>query len=210
MQASDQFSSPQGLPAGEGRLEVICGPMFSGKTEELLRRIRRAQIAKLPVALFKPATDKRYDDVEVVSHDKNAMSSIVVNGSQALWDHIQDARQREPGRREGFSIVAVDEAQFFDKGLPEVCNNLANQGYRVIVAGLDLDYEGVPFGPIPLLLALAEEVTKLHAVCVETGRAAHFSHRIAGGQNQVELGAQDRYIPLARHAYVAANQTAVE
>ena len=210
MQASDQFSSPQGLPAGEGRLEVICGPMFSGKTEELLRRIRRAQIAKLPVALFKPATDKRYDDVEVVSHDKNAMSSIVVNGSQALWDHIQDARRREPGRREGFSIVAVDEAQFFDKGLPEVCNNLANQGYRVIVAGLDLDYEGVPFGPMPLLLALAEEVTKLHAVCVETGRAAHFSHRIAGGQNQVELGAQDRYIPLARHAYVAANQTAVE
>ncbi len=210
MHASDQFSSPQGLPAGEGRLEVICGPMFSGKTEELLRRIRRAQIAKLPVALFKPATDKRYDDVEVVSHDKNAMSSIVVNGSQALWDHIQDARQREPGRREGFSIVAVDEAQFFDKGLPEVCNNLANQGYRVIVAGLDLDYEGVPFGPMPLLLALAEEVTKLHAVCVETGRAAHFSHRIAGGQNQVELGAQDRYIPLARHAYVAANQTAVE
>ena len=210
MQASDQFSSPQGLPAGEGRLEVICGPMFSGKTEELLRRIRRAQIAKLPVALFKPATDKRYDDVEVVSHDKNAMSSIVVNGSQALWDHIQHARQREPGRREGFSIVAVDEAQFFDKGLPEVCNNLANQGYRVIVAGLDLDYEGVPFGPMPLLLALAEEVTKLHAVCVETGRAAHFSHRIAGGQNQVELGAQDRYIPLARHAYVAANQTAVE
>ena len=166
MQASDQFSSPQGLPAGEGRLEVICGPMFSGKTEELLRRIRRAQIAKLPVALFKPATDKRYDDVEVVSHDKTAMSSIVVNGSQALWDHIQDARQREPGRREGFSIVAVDEAQFFDKGLPEVCNNLANQGYRVIVAGLDLDYEGVPFGPMPLLLALAEEVTKLHAVCV--------------------------------------------
>ena len=210
MQASDQFSSPQGLPAGEGRLEVICGPMFSGKTEELLRRIRRAQIAKLPVALFKPATDKRYDNVEVVSHDKNAMSSIVVNGSQALWDHIQDARQREPGRREGFSIVAVDEAQFFDKGLPEVCNNLANQGYRVIVAGLDLDYEGVPFGSMPLLLALAEEVTKLHAVCVETGRAAHFSHRIAGGQNQVELGAQDRYIPLARHAYVAANQTAVE
>ena len=210
MQASAQFSSPQGLPAGEGRLEVICGPMFSGKTEELLRRIRRAQIAKLPVALFKPATDKRYDDVEVVSHDKNAMSSIVVNGSQALWAHIQDARQREPGRRAGFSIVAVDEAQFFDKGLPEVCNNLANQGYRVIVAGLDLDYEGVPFGPMPLLLALAEEVTKLHAVCVETGRAAHFSHRIAGGQNQVELGAQDRYIPLARHAYVAANQTAEE
>ena len=184
--------------------------MFSGKTEELLRRIRRAHIAKLPVALFKPATDTRYDNVEVVSHDKNAMSSIVVPSSQALWDHIQESSQRQPGRSEGYSIVAVDEAQFFDDNLPKVCNDLANQGYRVIVAGLDLDYEGVPFGPMPQLLALAEEVTKLHAVCVETGRSAHFSHRIAGGTDQVELGAQDRYIPLARHAYVAANQTAVE
>ena len=106
--------------------------------------------------------------------------------------------------------MAIDEAQFFDSDLPQVCNDLANQGYRVIVAGLDLDYEGRPFGPMPKLLALAEEVTKLHAVCVETGRAAHFSHRIAGGKSQVELGAQDRYIPLARHAYVAANATAVE
>ena len=210
MHASDHFSLPQGLPAGEGRLEVVCGPMFSGKTEELLRRIRRAHIAKLPVALFKPATDTRYDNVEVVSHDKNAMPSIVVPNSQALWDHIQASSQRQPGRSEGYSIVAVDEAQFFDDNLPKVCNDLANQGYRVIVAGLDLDYEGVPFGPMPQLLALAEEVTKLHAVCVETGRSAHFSHRIAGGTNQVELGAQDRYIPLARHAYVAANQTAVE
>ena len=210
MHASDHFSSPQGLPAGEGRLEVVCGPMFSGKTEELLRRIRRAHIAKLPVALFKPATDTRYDNVEVVSHDKNAMPSIVVPNSQALWDHIQASSQRQPGRSEGYSIVAVDEAQFFDDNLPKVCNDLANQGYRVIVAGLDLDYEGVPFGPMPQLLALAEEVTKLHAVCVETGRSAHFSHRIAGGTDQVELGAQDRYIPLARHAYVAANQTAVE
>ena len=210
MHASDHFSLPQGLPAGEGRLEVVCGPMFSGKTEELLRRIRRAHIAKLPVALFKPATDTRYDNVEVVSHDKNAMPSIVVPNSQALWDHIQASSQRQPGRSEGYSIVAVDEAQFFDDNLPKVCNDLANQGYRVIVAGLDLDYEGVPFGPMPQLLALAEEVTKLHAVCVETGRSAHFSHRIAGGTDQVELGAQDRYIPLARHAYVAANQTAVE
>ena len=107
---------------------------------------------------------------------------------------------------EGIAVVAVDEAQFFDDGLPAVCNELANRGYRVVVAGLDLDYEGRPFGPMPALLALAEEVTKLHAVCVETGRAAHFSHRIAGGTSQVELGAQDRYIPLARHAYVAANQ----
>ena len=180
--------------------------MFSGKTEELLRRIRRAHIAKLPVALFKPATDTRYDNVEVVSHDKNAMASIVVDSSQELWNHVQSASQREPGRMEGYSIIAVDEAQFFDHDLPRVCNELANEGYRVIVAGLDLDYEGRPFGPMPELLALAEEVTKLHAVCVETGRAAHFSHRIAGGTSQVELGAQDQYIPLARHAYVAANQ----
>jgi thymidine kinase len=102
--------------------------------------------------------------------------------------------------------VGVDEAQFFDDGLPDVCSAMADRGIRVIVAGLDLDYEGRPFGPMPLLLALAEEVTKLHAVCVETGRAAHFSHRISGGDNQVELGAQDRYIPLARHAYVAAKE----
>ena len=141
--------------------------MFSGKTEELLRRIRRAHIAKLRVALFKPATDTRYDNVEVVSHDKNSMTSVVVPNSKAIYEHIQNAAKREPGREEGYSIV-------------------------------------------PELLALAEEVTKLHAVCVETGRAAHFSHRIAGGTSQVELGAQDRYIPLARHAYVAANATAVD
>ena len=138
------------------------------------------------------------------------MPSIVVPSSQALWDHIQASSQRQPGRSEGYSIVAVDEAQFFDDNLPKVCNDLANQGYRVIVAGLDLDYEGVPFGPMPQLLALAEEVTKLHAVCGEPGRSAHFAHRVAGGPGHVELGAQDRYIPLARHAYVAANQTAVE
>lgn len=184
--------------------------MFSGKTEELLRRIRRAHIAKLPVALFKPSTDTRYDNVEVVSHDKNSMTSVVVPNSKAIYKHIQSAAKREPGREERYSIVAIDEAQFFDSDLPKVCNDLANQGYRVIVAGLDLDYEGRPFGPMPELLALAEEVTKLHAVCVETGRAAHFSHRIAGGTSQVELGAQDRYIPLARHAYVAANATEVE
>ena len=115
--------------------------MFSGKTEELLRRIRRAHIAKLPVALFKPATDTRYDNVEVVSHDKNSMTSMVVPNSKAVYDHIQHAEQREPGREERYSIVAIDEAQFFDGDLPKVCNDLANQGYRVIVAGLDLDYE---------------------------------------------------------------------
>ena len=174
--------------------------MFSGKTEELLRRMRRAQIANLPLELFKPATDTRYADKEVVSHDRNTMPSTVVASSQALLQHVNAGPP--------VAVVGVDEAQFFDDGLPDVCNALADRGMRVIVAGLDLDYEGRPFGPMPRLLALAEEVTKLHAVCVETGRAAHFSHRIAGGDNQVELGAQDRYIPLARHAYVAAREGA--
>jgi thymidine kinase len=172
--------------------------MFSGKTEELLRRIRRAQIANLPLELFKPATDIRYAEKEVVSHDRNAMPSTVVASSQALLQHVNAGPP--------LAVVGVDEAQFFDDGLPDVCSAMADRGIRVIVAGLDLDYEGRPFGPMPLLLALAEEVTKLHAVCVETGRAAHFSHRISGGDNQVELGAQDRYIPLARHAYVAAKE----
>lgn len=198
MHATAQFTAPSGLPAGEGRLEVVCGPMFSGKTEELLRRIRRAQIANLPLELFKPATDIRYAEKEVVSHDRNAMPSTVVASSQALLQHVNAGPP--------LAVVGVDEAQFFDDGLPDVCSAMADRGIRVIVAGLDLDYEGRPFGPMPLLLALAEEVTKLHAVCVETGRAAHFSHRISGGDNQVELGAQDRYIPLARHAYVAAKE----
>lgn len=184
---------------GEGRLEVICGPMFSGKTEELLRRVRRSLIAKLPTLLVKPATDTRYAVGDVVSHDKTAMPSVVVEKSSDILDVLEvDGRQA--------LVVAIDEAQFFSDDLAGVCNELANRGLRVIVAGLDLDFTGKPFGSMPDLLALAEEVTKLHAVCVETGRQAHFSHKIAGSDETVELGEKDKYIPLARHAFVAAGK----
>jgi thymidine kinase len=197
MHTSDSFHSISAPPLGEGRLEVICGPMFSGKTEELLRRVRRSLIARQPTLLVKPATDTRYAVNDVVSHDKNAMPSRVVEKSRDILDVLEvDGRSA--------IVVAIDEAQFFDDELPSVCNELANRGLRVIVAGLDLDFNGKPFGSMPELLAFAEEVTKLHAVCVETGRAAHFSHKIAGGGDTVELGEKDLYIPLARHAYVAA------
>ena len=184
---------------GEGRLEVICGPMFSGKTEELLRRVRRSLIAKLPTLLVKPTTDTRYAIGDVVSHDKTAMPSVVVEKASDILNVLKvDGRQA--------LVVAIDEAQFFSDDLAGVCNELANRGLRVIVAGLDLDFTGKPFGSMPELLALAEEVTKLHAVCVETGRLAHFSHKIAGSDETVELGEKDKYIPLARHAFVAARK----
>ena len=199
MHRSDSYHSISTLPLGEGRLEVICGPMFSGKTEELLRRIRRSQIARLPTVLIKPSTDTRYAVSDVVSHDKNAMSSVVVEKAQDIYDALEiDGKPA--------LVVGIDEAQFFDDALPEVCSTLADQGMRVIVAGLDLDFNGVPFGSMPRLLALAEEVTKLHAVCAETGRSAHFSHKIAGSSDTVELGEKDKYIPLARHAFVAARK----
>ena len=184
---------------GEGRLEVICGPMFSGKTEELLRRVRRSLIAKLPTLLVKPTTDTRYAVGDVVSHDKTAMPSVVVEKASDILNVLEvDGRQ--------VLVVAIDEAQFFSDDLAGVCNELANRGLRVIVAGLDLDFTGKPFGSMPELLALAEEVTKLHAVCVETGRQAHFSHKIAGSDETVELGEKDKYIPLTRHAFVAARK----
>lgn len=199
MHRTDSYHSISTLPLGEGRLEVICGPMFSGKTEELLRRVRRSQIAKLPTVLVKPATDTRYAIGDVVSHDKNTMPSLVVQNARDILDVLEvDGRPA--------LVVGIDEVQFFDNALPEICSELANRGIRVIVAGLDLDFNGVPFGSMPQLLALAEEVTKLHAVCVETGRSAHFSHKIAGGTDTVELGEKDKYIPLARHAFVAARK----
>lgn len=199
MHSSDSYHSLSSLPIGEGRLEVVCGPMFSGKTEELLRRVRRSQIARLPTVLVKPAIDTRYAVGDVVSHDKNAMPSVVVEKASDIMNVLEV--EGRPAL-----VVAIDEAQFFDDDLPRVCSELANKGMRVIVAGLDLDFNGVPFGSMPQLLALAEEVTKLHAVCVETGRAAHFSHKISGSDDTVELGEKDKYIPLARHAFVAARK----
>lgn len=178
---------------GEGWIEVVCGSMFSGKTEELLRRLNRAKIAKQRIEIFKPEIDTRYDDEDVVSHDKNAIRSTPVSSSEKILLLTADA-----------DVVGIDEAQFFDDNLPNVCNELANQGIRVIVAGLDMDFQGRPFGPIPHLLAIAEYITKVHAICVKTGTLAQYSHRILGGEDTVELGELDRYEPLSRQAYIMA------
>lgn len=176
---------------GGGWIEVICGSMFSGKTEELIRRVKRAEFAGQNVMIFKPGIDTRYDEEEVVSHDENQISSVPVSNSTEILIHANDAH-----------VVAIDEAQFFDGNLPNVCNQLANDGIRVICAGLDMDYEGNPFGPMPHLMAIAEYVTKVHAICVKTGKLAQYSHRIAGTQEQVELGEKDKYEPLSREAFV--------
>ncbi len=195
----EEHSPLQHTGLGEGRIEVVCGPMFSGKTEELLRRVRRAQIAHQPTVIFKPAKDTRYNKDQVTSHDANALPSVTVDSSRAMLDYLK--AQAKP-----ITVVAIDEAQFFDADLPRTCAHLADRGIRVIAAGLDLDFKGIPFGCMPELLALAEEVTKLHAVCMETGRPAHFSHRIAGGDSTVEIGEKDRYIPLTRQAFVEARK----
>ena len=195
----EEHSPLQHTGLGEGRIEVICGPMFSGKTEELLRRIRRAQIAHQPTVIFKPSTDTRYNKDAVTSHDSNALPSVTVANSHEILNYLR--MQPRP-----ITVVAIDEVQFFDASLPRMCSELADAGIRVIAAGLDLDFKGEPFGCMPELLARAEEVTKLHAVCMETGRPAHFSHRIAGGNSTVEIGEKDLYIPLTRQAFVEARK----
>jgi thymidine kinase len=170
-----------------GSIEVICGSMFSGKTEELIRRLRRAQIAKLQVEIFKPKTDTRYDETAVVSHDLNSIHSTPVEHSSAILLYGSNTQ-----------IVGIDEAQFFDEELPDVCIKLANKGVRVIIAGLDMDYTGKPFGPMPALMAIAEEVTKVHAVCVKCGGPALFSYRLVANQNQLLLGEKESYEPRCR------------
>ncbi|WP_164126133.1 thymidine kinase [Sphingobacterium luzhongxinii] len=177
-----------------GSIEVICGSMFSGKTEELIRRMRRAQFAKLPVEIFKPSIDTRYGDKEVVSHDSNSIPSTPVNHSSAILLLSSDTK-----------VVGIDEAQFFDEELPYVCTQLANRGVRVIVAGLDMDFQGKPFGPIPALLAIAEHISKVHAVCVRCGAPATYSHRKAESANLVLLGEKENYEPLCRYCYHIAN-----
>ena len=176
-----------------GWIEVICGSMFSGKTEESIRRIKRAQIAHLNVAIFKPVMDDRYDQNKVVSHDSNQLAAMPVAHSAQLFDLAQ-----------GFDVVGVDEAQFFDPAIVKVCNDLANQGIRVIVAGLDMDYTGKPFGPMPALMATAEYVTKVHAICTRTGRLAHFSFRTNQNDDLVLLGETDNYEALSRSAFYSA------
>lgn len=164
--------------------------MFSGKTEELIRRLKRARIAQQRVEIFKPSIDTRYSASEVVSHDANSIHSTPVG-------HAQDI----VALAEGFQVIGIDEAQFFDTQLSAVCNLLANRGLRVIVAGLDMDYLGQPFGPMPELMATAEYVTKVHAVCIRCGALAHYSHRLAHDNSLVLLGEQNRYEPLCRYCY---------
>ena len=173
-----------------GRIEVVCGSMFSGKTEELIRRMKRAKFAKQKVEIFKPSLDTRYSEEDVVSHDKNTIRSTPIDSSGAILLLASD-----------IDVVGIDEAQFFDDGLVEVCNQLANNGVRVIVAGLDMDYKGIPFGPIPALCAIADEVTKVHAICVKCGALAYVSHRLIHNVKRVLLGEKDEYEPLCRECY---------
>ena len=173
-----------------GSIEVVCGSMFSGKTEELIRRLKRAQIAKLNVEIFKPKTDIRYDETAVVSHDLNSIHSTPVDHSSAILLYGGNAQ-----------IVGIDEAQFFDDELPDVCVKLANKGIRVIVAGLDMDFTGKPFGPMPALMAIADEVTKVHAVCVRCGGPALFSYRLVENMNQLLVGEKESYEPRCRVCY---------
>lgn len=180
----------------KGSIEVICGSMFSGKTEELIRRLKRAKIAKQKVEIFKPEIDKRYDEEAVVSHDDNQIHSTPVPASANIPLLINTEE-----------VVGIDEAQFFDMELVGVCNQLANQGIRVIVAGLDMDFKGQPFGPIPALLATAEYVTKVHAICVRCGNLANHSHRITKGEKLVMLGETESYEPLCRDCFQQAINT---
>jgi len=173
-----------------GWIEVICGSMFSGKTEELIRRLKRAEFAKQKTLILKPTTDVRYSESKVVSHDYNEIISKPVSSSKEIIQLSKD-----------IDVVALDEAQFFDDGIIDVCNVLANGGKRVIVAGLDMDYEGNPFGPMPNLMAIAEFVTKVHAICTKTGNLANYSHRISKSKDLVLLGERAEYEPLSRLAF---------
>ncbi len=179
-----------GRSGGRGWIEVICGSMFSGKTEELIRRLKRARIARLKVEIFKPGVDDRYDEEKVVSHDENEIMSTPVPASGNIILMANDV-----------DVVGIDEAQFFDAELPNVCNQLANSGVRVIVAGLDMDFKGKPFGPMPALLAIAEYITKVHAVCVKCGSLAQYSHRTVANEKLVLLGETDVYEPLCRNCF---------
>jgi len=176
-----------------GSVEVICGSMFSGKTEELIRRVKRAIFANQKVMIFKPSVDSRYSETEVVSHDSNSVSSIPVKKASAILAHASYV-----------DVVGIDEAQFFDDSLVDVVQNLADRGVRVIVAGLDTDYLGKPFGPMPAVMAIAEDVMKAHAICVKCGSPAQHSHRLVKSSDLVVLGEKDIYEPLCRHCYNAA------
>ena len=173
-----------------GCIEVICGSMFSGKTEELIRRIKRAQFANQTIRIFKPTVDSRYSEEDVVSHDAHSISSVPVDDAAKMLELVENVQ-----------VVGIDEAQFFGSNLVEVCQKLANSGIRVIVAGLDTDYKGKPFGPIPALMAVAEDVQKVHAICVKCGALANHSHSLSSSKKLVVLGEKDIYEPLCRQCY---------
>ena len=174
----------------KGSIEVICGSMFSGKTEELLRRIKRAEFAKLKISVFKPRIDVRYDSEKVVSHDSNTIISTPVKSANEILSLINNSK-----------VVAIDEAQFFTEELIPVCNALANNGKRVIVAGLDMNFLGEPFGVMPQLLAIAENITKVHAICIDCGEIANYSFRLTENPKLVELGEKNQYKPLCRKCF---------
>ena len=185
------FIEPHISGERRGWIEVICGSMFSGKTEELIRRLKRARIANLRTEIFKPAIDNRYDEINVVSHDENAILSQPAENSQNILVSAQN-----------MDVVGIDEAQFFDNGIVNVCETLALNGTRVVVAGLDMDFEGKPFGPVPQLLAIADYITKLHAICVHCGNIANISYRKTKQEEQVVLGELDVYEPRCRICYI--------
>ena len=174
-----------------GSIEVICGSMFSGKTEELIRRMRRAQFANQKIRIYKPSVDVRYSEDKVVSHDFHSIESKPISDSAAMLESLSD----------GIQVVGVDEAQFFDEKIVEVCSKLADNGIRVIIAGLDMDFLGKPFGPMPALMAIAEDVLRVHAICVRCGAPAAHSQRLSKDSSLVVLGEKDVYEPLCRHCY---------
>ncbi|MEG1499108.1 MAG: thymidine kinase [Bacteroidales bacterium] len=190
-----QFDSTEWVHQPSGWIEVICGSMFSGKTEELIRRLNRAKFARQRVEVFKPSIDIRYDEQQVVSHDAKSLNSIPVQTASGILLYMNDAQ-----------VVGIDEAQFFGEDLVEVCTKLAEMGIRVIVAGLDTNFKGEPFGPMPFLMAVAESVTKVHAICIKCGNPAQFSHRFISTQKLVVLGETDSYEPLCRSCYYKAIQ----
>jgi len=188
------FLEPSFKGQRSGWIEVICGSMFSGKTEELIRRLKRAKIANQKVQIFKPSKDTRYDIVNVVSHDENAIASIPIQNSIEIFEHVKD-----------INVIGIDEAQFFDEKLPDVCQKLAIKGARVIIAGLDMDFKGHPFGPVPNLLAVAEYITKVHAICPHCGNLATHSYRLSDETDTVVLGEKDKYEPRCRVCYEMGN-----
>lgn len=188
------FLEPSFRGQRSGWIEVVCGSMFSGKTEELIRRLKRAKFANQKVEIFKPKKDTRYDDVQVVSHDENSIRSIPISKSTDIFEHVKE-----------IDVIGIDEAQFFDKDLVSVCQRLAIKGKRVIIAGLDMDFRGIPFGPMPDLLAVAEYITKVHAICPHCGNLATHSYRLSEEDETIVLGEKDKYEPRCRVCYEMGN-----